>query len=675
MQGDRQAGGYTATIKIHSDIGYTLTTGVVMIISIVEKYGDTSQQIGEPKTTFFVGHVRQDSIRYDYKSSSVQFELVSVSEIMKLTDGFATTMENCSVATTWYQVPGLNNEKALYHFLRWHSTVLLTTDVQYVGLNTGGDYQQLFFDTNRQSVYDAIASGLKSARHTEVVSNRCGKLWVETMAAAIPDAPTTYPPEFIIDKDDWIGEPDIKELSHTVKSSLELNGVICTGVTEELQIPAISIAPGHTPAYRGKPEIVAGLSVYSQAQLNALSGDLFCNANYKYPEVSLDMRGTFKIFDIAPHYPYAIHIVPDDTARHITISGSYYPSSMSWKYEHRNNSLLPSVVFSAVTDGEDGSTVIQDGIVPDDVIPDTDDPPIVIPVFPPIPIVPPRPPTPIYPTPTPPGSCVNPHNGPFVAGWSRSSIDGKSTVTNHAFAFKSCTLSNGSFLTFQITNKGKAYEHLHVYGINGAGAHVATASLTVTSIYSTERYSVTATFGGSVAVVGFEVVLDLGYDVVSDNKLTYQGVTTSSTYNGATGLVTVTGAQVSDFIVSMSFETMLNDPQTLFSSDHRMLLHYTTEFVDAYMYTIGTFEITTKNVNRSNWCGFGYVSGARNIPNTYIGRSGWNSQNAAMTDVHVDNHPPEQTGIFQTRGLLYLASGPFENRSAGLGSINLYNVC
>lgn len=358
LQGSRDSGGYTANITIYSPIDFPLYENSPIILSTEEYYGDIPQNIGgnypNSERIFFVGYILSNSIKYNYEQSSVEFQIGTVSEVMKASAGFPASIDNKVTPKTWYQIQNLNLLKVVYHYWKWHSTVLLTNDVEF----TGADYVFSRFECDKENLFDAIATSAKSIRFSTLTCDRNGKLWVEIDPAATPNAITSFPPQFNVTNDDWIGEPSIKENLHPPTAYLELGGVKYLSGGQDASYAYLSCAPGPTPNIRGKYDALNGLSVESQAQLNTLCGDLFAFYNAKYPSISMELAGTRKNLDLAPAQSVSINISPSDTARGVRISGSYYPSSITWDYNHEHRYLKSSVELSVITDGVDGETLL-----------------------------------------------------------------------------------------------------------------------------------------------------------------------------------------------------------------------------------------------------------------------------------------------------------------------------
>jgi hypothetical protein len=357
LQGSRSSSGYTANIKINSALSTPITPGSVIIISQKSTYGNTVKNIGHTRNQediFFVGYVLQDTIKYDYEKSSVEFQIGTVTELMKLSNGFAISVEDVDIVKTWYQIKGLNLRKAAYHFWRWHSTVLLTTDVEYIGT----DWPQQFYDCNKESLYDAVNSVLKSARIGQLTSSRTSKLWMEIEVRATHGASTAFPSELTVNRDDWMGEPTIQEAVYDQTAYLEMGGIEYSGPGDQSKNskPRLACAPGTAPSNNGKSSPITGLSVKSQAQLNNLVGDVFYTDNAQYPRINMDLRGAYTYLDIAPQTTNRIDIVAADTARNIRINSQYSIEGMSWSYDHENRLLLAKIEYAAFGEGV-GSTI------------------------------------------------------------------------------------------------------------------------------------------------------------------------------------------------------------------------------------------------------------------------------------------------------------------------------
>lgn len=361
MVGSRSAGGYTAKVMIYSQLPFTLYDGTVVVIYTNETYAGNNKAIGGNQSnnlnTFFVGHVMGDTIRYNYMNSTIEFEVSSVTEVMKAAEAFSVSIEDAIVPSTWYQIKGLNTKKAIYHYLRWHSTVLKVCDFSYLG----NDNLIQYFDTSRESLYDAINNVIKKAIVGEIVCDRLGEVYAEVAMQAVHLAKSTYPPQFSVGAADWIDEPNTKEVMNTPLSYLEMGGIVYSGnpslASSAGSTALLAAAPGVSPHVRGKASAPDGLALQSQTQLNNLVGDIFAYTNARYPEITMKLGGAYKNLDIAPQEAQLIYIDPTTTSRNVSISGTYFVQELSYDAKSDYNSLLVTAKWRAITEGVAGDAI------------------------------------------------------------------------------------------------------------------------------------------------------------------------------------------------------------------------------------------------------------------------------------------------------------------------------
>jgi hypothetical protein len=393
LGGSRDEGGYSARLWVKEDVE-DVVDGALVIIFADDWYGTTKQSIGgnsnQREHILFVGYILDGSIEYDYQTSTAHFEVGSPTQIMKIGEAFSVSVEDSTNPVSdaaakggdpWFYLKGLSVKTALYHYYRWHSTVLSLMDIRYVG----DDFNIQYFDADRSSLYDAGDSLLKSAVHGKMVSDRQGAMYFEIDKGAINNAESSLTNNMFIDNHDWMGTPDIVERRTSEVSYLEMGGVAYYGTGTYSAL--LSSAPGETPAYRGKNLKMSGLALSSQGQLNTLVGNVWESMNAKYPEVSLDLVGNFRNLDIAPQEIVTFTLQSDDTFRGLSWEQkAFSPTIMRWNYDAEKNVLLPSVTLSEITQGNDGQTIAIPVAPPDEGF---DQPPLPLPPpVPPLPVPP-----------------------------------------------------------------------------------------------------------------------------------------------------------------------------------------------------------------------------------------------------------------------------------------------
>ena len=363
LSGSRSESGYTVSVTVREQIDQVQPNAIVVLFAD-EFYGSTDgSQGGKPnrESIKFVGHILEDTIEYDYRAGVVTFQVASISELMKQADGFSVSCESVANPSTWFQIQDMSILKAIYHYLKWHSTVNLVADFQFMG----DDRKHQYFDADRTSLYDAIYSFMRDGLKGNLVCDRQGKLWAEIDPEGLTD-PLSYPVVMNILKQDWVGTPQVRERRSAQTSFIELNGIAFSGVSTGTFSALLSNAPSETPLYRGKPKTEKGLILLSQEQINILSGNYLAMQNSRFFEIDLSMNGNYSNLDIAPVSLVKPFIAPEDTPRNISISNeSYLIERMDWQYESIGGLLRPDITIRHVTTGSAGVTItIPD--VPDD---------------------------------------------------------------------------------------------------------------------------------------------------------------------------------------------------------------------------------------------------------------------------------------------------------------------
>ena len=394
LDGSRDNGGYNLRLAVRDDIT-NISDGSLIIIFADDRYGTTIQSIGgnskNRQTIVFVGYILDGSISYNYQTSVVEFEVGSPTEVMKLAEGFSVAINSSvdpsgqaasdeDIPSGWVLVKDMDCRRAIYHYLKWHSTTLFTNDFQFMGT----DREIKYFDADRQSIFDSIDMLMKGTLIGSLCSDRQGKLWSEVGIEVTNGAISgSFPNSMLLDRQDWMGTPVIDEVLNKQISYLEVGGVSFESATGT-STPFLCSAPGVTPSYRGRVEQVEGLALSTQAQLNTLAGNLFAYKNARYPQVDFGLVGNYRHIDIAPQETIRVNLEASDTPMGIVWNQKlFHPTSITWEYNPRQGTFLPRITLHEVTQGV---SAITEDIPP--APPNTDPggggfdiPPIIIPPF------------------------------------------------------------------------------------------------------------------------------------------------------------------------------------------------------------------------------------------------------------------------------------------------------
>lgn len=325
------------------------------------------------------------------------FNVGSPSEVMKIVEAFSVSVEDSTNpivdasnpskgGSPWFYLVGLTTKTAVYHYLRWHSTVNKCADIEYIST----DFLLQSFDADRLSLYDAVNSLMNSAVGGRAICDRQGKLFFEIDAEAIPSAITNIELGIQLTKADWIDIPNIIERTSNDVSYIELGGVKWNGAVANTYTPLLLSAPGETPAYRGNNIRLSGFAFSSLAQAKAVAGNIYAHRNSQFPAVSLDITGNYRNFDLTPLEAVQLSLSASDTFRgHSWSNKPFTMERIEWTYNSTQQFLRPNITLSETTVGFDADDLEIPEIPPSDGF---EQPPIVTP---PLPIWPPPVPVPV----------------------------------------------------------------------------------------------------------------------------------------------------------------------------------------------------------------------------------------------------------------------------------------
>ena len=355
VSGSRDEAGYNTQIRVVEE-NLSINEGDVVVIFEENWYGAEKISLGSNTSNpdiFFVGHVLSNSISFDYQSKTSSFEVASITSLMRSMEGFSISVESKRNPNTWFELKNMNGKSAIYHYLRWHTTLLNLSDFQFFGTDQNTQY----FDSDRGSILDAIDNYMRSALEGKVVADLQGRVYAEVGAWVTSNPTGSYPTIMSITRRDWLGEPSIVERLSPPISFLERGGVAYSGPVTGTFSALISSAPGSVPAFRGGEDKNQGMTLASQTQLNELTGNLLANKNSQFPEISMRMAGNYRNFDIAPQNTVAMDILSTDNNRQIEIHAPYIIDKISWIYDVKNKVRIPEVSFISLINGPTGETV------------------------------------------------------------------------------------------------------------------------------------------------------------------------------------------------------------------------------------------------------------------------------------------------------------------------------
>ena len=367
LDGTRDEGGWHGKFTVHETNDDEVIDGSLVMLYSQTTYGNTEANYGHAEhhreNMLFVGYIIDNSVTYDYRTSSIEFEVASSTGRMKLTDSSSMEIDSVLTSVNWYQIPYLNGKRALYHYLNWHTTVLNCCDVQW----SLTDKPLRYVQGEISSIYDLVYKMMSKYLLGEVVADRIGTIWIENHPMSIHDQGSQYETTCEITRQDWKGEVVFDEILTAPINYLEAGGLVYGGITGSIvndialtgsYTTVLSGAPGNNlREYFGKPDLIQGYYIGSQDENNVLVGDIFAYKASKYPSVNCALSGWYAGFDISPQQITLLTLNQSDTQRGIVwASKKFLLREMS--IDHPNNaSLFPELNLHECTEGITGETV------------------------------------------------------------------------------------------------------------------------------------------------------------------------------------------------------------------------------------------------------------------------------------------------------------------------------
>lgn len=391
LKGSRGEGAYTTSIWVRQPVNGVVEGALVVVFSR-SYYGTTPYSF--VNNIEFVGYILNDSITYDYQQSKIEFSVGSVTEVMKGCEGPGVSLTSVPTPANWSEMNNITISKAIWWYLRWHTSILNLADIRYLGT----DYPIFSFETDNATLFDALADFIKGTVYGTFAANRQGQIICEVDPAIIHHAPTAISLGMRINREDWKGSPDLREATRPVVNYIEMGGYeFSQGAATGTNTPLLSCAPGAAPSYFGKMEEHQGLALSSgQGYLDAMVGDVFAYQNARFPETTLSMRGNYGNIEFIPSERYLLTVEATDSQSRVAVTDlPIHPVELTWKYVPEQNFFAPDVVFHELVEGISGTRLdIPQAPIPNipPIIPPYDIPPFV-PItgtpWPPVPFIPP----------------------------------------------------------------------------------------------------------------------------------------------------------------------------------------------------------------------------------------------------------------------------------------------
>jgi len=246
----------------------------------------------------FRGWIDGGSIRRDPAGEWVSFSILGPAKYMETQENFPVALNSVGTPIDWTEFPNLTSHGALFHLLKWHSTILDITDLHIPDFS---EVERLLggFEFKQDSVANQAAA-LAEATLARFGSSRDGSLWFTIDPAKTPYKTTKnlVSPwlETVLTEDNVIDRIEAVENKIYKTSRVEASGV---AFHVDYAEAIIASSPGEAPLYGGRGERLEKLALKNAMDAGEVARQMLGYLNRDIEEVAVSIPGTFGI-DLYP---------------------------------------------------------------------------------------------------------------------------------------------------------------------------------------------------------------------------------------------------------------------------------------------------------------------------------------------------------------------------------------
>ena len=303
----------------------------------------------------FVGYVDMAETQRQWGTNKTIFTIKGLTHYLKNKELYSVSLETSQDASDWTQLNNMTLNKIIFHYLRWHTTVLDVADWTPF-LTEHADYRDQFEDIPRGEILSGV-SQVANRVFGRFTSDRRGRFYSETDLNMLPTGTRPASIGEILETD-WIGTEILQEKIDKPLSEILLGGV-SFDPTNLTGSAFLSRAPGLHPGigYTGKGEVQDGLMLPTsdgQDAINELSGLYFAKTNNRFT-VNNQLVNNVPI-DVVPQAFYDFTMPSGTVFRGLNISSRIIPRRIILEY--KGNKLTENIEWEFESSGPPGETYI-----------------------------------------------------------------------------------------------------------------------------------------------------------------------------------------------------------------------------------------------------------------------------------------------------------------------------
>lgn len=385
LRGSVRAGSWSFDVTAFGDADEAeFPAGTLVVLFSESWYGSSAKDFGMNHpgrhNIRAVGWIVDESVKKDPESGEVRFACRGIAGLMGSRENFSVALDYVSGSPTkWYELKEMDWDRALFHYLYWHSTVCTMTDVRVSGeLHPSflGPFKIKFQDFARGSLWSSVVK-LCTDCFLVPAADRASCIYIDYAPCFLSAAQrNNVPTAMALGHQDWTETLEIRRVDEKPVNFVDFEGIAFDGTTVT---PLIAYAPGRVPEYMGSPKPKKRCvldPIAPQTRANVRAGYQLAKNNNEFPEIRLSCMGDYSVVDIAPREWLTLTLVAADTKRGLIWDPKrLLVTSIEELHDHTTGDCQVHLTLEAETAGPPGIT----GDYP------PEEPPIPPPEPPPIP--------------------------------------------------------------------------------------------------------------------------------------------------------------------------------------------------------------------------------------------------------------------------------------------------
>jgi hypothetical protein len=345
-QGSLDSGGWSLSVTCFGQVQKSQLRDRAKVILFSEDwFQNTAGSLGPiagSENVLVVGWIVGESVQWDIDEGSVTFTIQGPQYWLANADAFPIGLEDTDFAdngggepTRWTEMEDLDTDRALWHFLRWRTTLTRFTDIFLTG------------DTKQAGTIKAVNgklwAQLVTLCRTTILAIPCFDRYARLFVRIEP----LY--ESVATRNTWplvmtVSNTDVARVATTPRVVAEYSIAEISGVrfTNGTYAAVGSKSPGDVPLPFGtEPLEITGLIMDDQAGSNSLAGMIVGSGLSALSEATIELAQNNRFFD--PAWAHRLQLIDTSTYSVRTLNTTHVLMARTVEFEYDHDSATLSV--------------------------------------------------------------------------------------------------------------------------------------------------------------------------------------------------------------------------------------------------------------------------------------------------------------------------------------------